>query len=81
MCRLTGVNKDSRILDECCGSGSFLVQAMVKVLADCRRGHTEEEYNALADEVKANHIFGIEFPESDTNTSVMWRKLSEQRTV
>ena len=63
MCRLTGVNKDSRILDECCGSGSFLVQAMVKVLADCRRGHTEEEYNALADEVKANLIFGIECEE------------------
>lgn len=41
MCQLTGVNKDSRILDECCGSGSFLVQAMVKALADCRRGHTE----------------------------------------
>jgi len=63
MCRLTGVNKDSRILDECCGSGSFLVQAMVKALADCRRGHTEEEYKVLADEVKANHIFGIECEE------------------
>lgn len=63
MCRLTGVNKDSRILDECCGSGSFLVQAMVKALADCRQGHTEEEYKVLADEIKANHIFGIECEE------------------
>ena len=63
MCLLTGVNKDSRILDICCGSGSFLVQAMVKELADCRRGHTEVEYKALADDVKEHHIFGIECEE------------------
>ena len=63
MCRLTEVNKDSRILDECCGSGSFLVQAMVKALADCRRGHTEEEYKRLAENVKRNNIYGIECEE------------------
>lgn len=63
MCRLTGVNKDSRVLDECCGSGSFLVQALVKALADCRRSPDDEKYKALAYEVKAHHIYGIECEE------------------
>ena len=63
MCRLTDVNKDSRVLDICCGSGSFLVQAMMKELADCRRNRTEEDYKRLSDEVKEHHIFGIECEE------------------
>ena len=63
MCLLTGVDANSRILDICCGSGSFLVQAMVKELALCRKGHTDEEYKTLADNVKQNNIFGIECEE------------------
>ncbi len=63
MCRVTGVNRDKIVLDATCGSGSFLVQAMVKELADCRRGKTEAEYKPMMDNVKKNHIFGIEIEE------------------
>lgn len=63
MCLLTKVNMNTRMLDICCGSGSFLVQAMVKELADCRRGHTEDEYKQLAENVKQNNIYGIECEE------------------
>lgn len=52
MCRLTEVDRTKRVLDITCGSGSFLVQAMVKALADCSRGKTEEEAKALQDVVK-----------------------------
>ena len=54
MCRLTGVNHNSVVMDITCGSGSFLVQAMVKELADCN-GDKE-----LMKTVKTKHIFGIE---------------------
>lgn len=60
MCRLTDVDRSKKVLDATCGSGSFLVQAMVKELADCRRGKTEEEAKELMEIVKKKHIFGIE---------------------
>lgn len=60
MCRVTGVDRDKVVLDATCGSGSFLVQAMVKELADCRRGKTEAEYTPMMENVKKNHIYGIE---------------------
>lgn len=60
MCRLTEVDRTKRVLDITCGSGSFLVQAMVKELADCSRGKTEEEAKALQEVVKKEHIYGIE---------------------
>ena len=63
MCRVTGVDRDKVVLDATCGSGSFLVQAMVKELADCRRGKTEAEYIVMMENVKKNHIFGIEVEE------------------
>lgn len=63
MCRVTDVDRTKRILDITCGSGSFLVQAMVKELADCHRGVTEEEALRLQEEVKKNHIYGIEVEE------------------
>jgi len=63
MAKLTEVDKTKRVLDECCGSGSFLVQAMVKELADCRRNKNEKEAKALMDKVKKKNIFGIEFEE------------------
>lgn len=63
MCRLTNIDRTKVVLDATCGSGSFLVQAMVKELADCRRGKTEKEAAILMDKVKKEHIFGIEMEE------------------
>lgn len=60
MCRLTNVDRTKVVLDATCGSGSFLVQAMVKELADCHRGKTEEEAEAQKSIVKKSHIFGVE---------------------
>jgi len=54
MSKVVGVNKYSRVLDPCCGSGAFLVRAMTDAMDDC---DTEEERNA----VKRNQIYGIEF--------------------
>ena len=57
MCKAIGINKNSRVLDPCCGSGSFLVRALTDELDDC---DTEEERTA----VKKNHIYGIEYEET-----------------
>lgn len=57
MAIITGVNKNSVILDPCCGSGSFLVRAMTRALDDCA---TEDEEEA----VKKKQIYGIEYDES-----------------
>ena len=80
MCRITGVDRTKRILDATCGSGSFLVQAMVKELADCRRGKTEDEANSLMEKVRKEHIYGIEVEEkayvlSTTNMPVSYTHL------
>ncbi|MCY6356609.1 HsdM family class I SAM-dependent methyltransferase [Clostridium sp. ZS2-4] len=56
MSKVVGVNKNSKVLDPCCGSGAFLVRAMTDAMDDC---DTEEE----RDEVKRNQIFGIEYEE------------------
>ena len=56
MCKVVGVNKHSRVLDPCCGSGAFLVRAMTLAMDDC---DTEKE----REEVKRNQIFGIEYEE------------------
>ena len=56
MSRICNVNKNSVVLDMTCGSGSFLVRAMTQALADC---HTKAE----EDEVKKNHIYGVEHDE------------------
>lgn len=63
MCRVTGVDRTKRIFDGICGSGSFLVQAMVKELADCKRGKTEAEAKKLMKTVKEQHIYGVEIEE------------------
>jgi len=60
MSRVTDVDRTKVVMDITCGSGSFLVQAMVKELADCRRGTTESEAILMMDDVKKKHIFGIE---------------------
>jgi type I restriction-modification system DNA methylase subunit len=56
MSKAVGVNKNSRVLDPCCGSGAFLVRAMTQAMDDC---DTEEE----RDNVKKNQIYGIEYEE------------------
>ncbi|MCM1174570.1 MAG: SAM-dependent methyltransferase [Blautia sp.] len=63
MCRLTDVDSTKVVLDATCGSGSFLVQAMVKELADCRRNRNESDAKNLMKVVKEQHIFGIEVEE------------------
>lgn len=63
MCRVVDVDRNKVVLDATCGSGSFLVQAMVKELADCRRGKTEAEAIELMKIVKEKHIYGIEVEE------------------
>ena len=63
MCRITYVDRTKVVLDGTCGSGSFLVQAMVKEIADCRRDKTEKEAEELIRQVKEKHIFGIEVEE------------------
>jgi len=77
MARLTEVDRTKVVLDATCGSGSFLVQAMVKELADCRRGTTENEAKDLMKIVKQKHIFWIEIEEkaywlSTTNMLIHW---------
>lgn len=44
MSKAVGVNKNSRVLDPCCGSGAFLVRAMTDAMDDC---DTEEERDTL----------------------------------
>lgn len=56
MSKTVGVNKNSRVLDPCCGSGAFLVRAMTDAMDDC---DTEEE----REQVKRNQIYGIEYEE------------------
>lgn len=57
MSMITGVNKNSRVLDPCCGSGSFLVRAMTQALDDCANA---KEQSAVREE----KIFGIEYDEN-----------------
>lgn len=56
MSKVVGINKHSRVLDPCCGSGAFLVRAMTDVMDNC---DTEEE----REKVKKSQIYGIEYEE------------------
>lgn len=53
MCDLAGVNKNSRVVDICCGSGAFLVTAMSKMF----QGANPEEVEAI----RKNGLYGVEF--------------------
>lgn len=57
MCKVVGVNRNSRILDPCCGSGAFLVRAMTEAMDDC--ANKKER-----DKVKQSQIYGIEYEET-----------------
>ena len=70
-CRVTGVDRNTRVFDGACGSGSFLVQAMVKALADCTNMNSpqkqKEEQQA---KVRREHIYGVEVEEKVFGLSV-----------
>jgi len=53
MCDLAGVNKNSKVVDICCGSGAFLVTAMSKMFKDA---NSEEVEN-----IRKNGLYGVEF--------------------
>jgi len=52
MCDLAEVNKNSKVVDICCGSGAFLVSAMAKMFKDA---NTEEICN-----IRKNALYGVE---------------------
>ena len=52
MCELSGVNKNSKVVDICCGSGSFLVSAMTKMFKDAN----QEEILRI----KKEGLYGVE---------------------
>ncbi len=52
MCELAGVNKCSRVIDICAGSGSFLVTAMSKMFDHANPNEMEE--------IREERLFGIE---------------------
>ena len=56
--------KVALVTDGTCGSGSFLVQAMVLELIDCNRQKaTEAEKQSMREKVAKEHIYGIEIEE------------------
>jgi type I restriction-modification system DNA methylase subunit len=54
---LAEVNKDSIVYDNCCGTGSFLISAMKKMMKEAS-GDVRKE-----DHIKKQQIFGIEYQE------------------
>lgn len=52
---LADVDKNSVVLDNCCGTGGFLISAMKRMLIDAK-GDKEREQN-----IKSNQLIGIEF--------------------
>ena len=64
MCRVTDVDRTKRVFDGTCGSGSFLVQAMVLELIDCNRQKaTEAEKAKMREKVAKCNIYGVELEE------------------
>ncbi len=53
MCDLAGVNKNSRVVDICCGSGSFLVTAMSKIFRNANPDDVES--------IRRERLYGVEF--------------------
>jgi 16S rRNA G966 N2-methylase RsmD len=52
MCEVSGLNKNSKVVDICAGSGGFLVTAMSKMM---KNANPEEVAN-----IRANGLFGVE---------------------
>lgn len=53
MCDLAGVNKNSKVVDICCGSGSFLVTAMSKMFKNANPDDI--------DRIRQEGLYGVEF--------------------
>lgn len=53
MCDLAGVNKNSKVVDICCGSGSFLVTAMSKMFEKANPDEVEK--------IRKDGLYGVEF--------------------
>ncbi|MCL1795041.1 MAG: N-6 DNA methylase [Oscillospiraceae bacterium] len=53
MCDLAEVNKNSRVVDICCGSGSFLITAMSKMFKNANPKEAED--------IRQSRLYGIEF--------------------
>lgn len=53
MCDLAGVNKNSRVVDICCGSGSFLVTAMSRMFKEANPEDVEN--------IRKDGLYGVEF--------------------
>lgn len=53
MCDLVEVNKNSRVVDICCGSGSFLITAMTKMFKNANQQEIEN--------IRKNGLYGIDF--------------------
>ena len=60
MAEIIGINKESKVVDICCGSGSFLVTAMGKMF---REATTPQEIEYI----RKNNLYGIE-QDSDIHT-------------
>ncbi len=52
---LAGVDKNSVILDNCCGTGGFLISAMKRMLIDAKGNKAKEK------SIKSEQLIGIEF--------------------
>lgn len=52
---LADIDKDSVVLDNCCGTGGFLISAMRKMILDAKGNKQREE------SIKKNQLVGIEF--------------------
>lgn len=54
-CEIANINKDSVVLDTCCGTGGFLISAMRKMIEDTAGDTKKEEV------IKHKQIIGVEF--------------------
>lgn len=57
LCDLTYVNKDSVVIDNCTGTGGFLISAMDKMVDDAKGDQHKIK------EIKSNQLVGIEYQE------------------
>lgn len=63
MCEIAGVNKNTKVIDICCGSGSFLVAAMARMFKDA---NTAEE----VEHIRKNNLYGIELDQDLYSLSI-----------
>ncbi len=54
-CELAGVNKNSVVYDNCCGTGGFLISALRKMIEDAKDDFEKEK------EIKTKQIIGVEY--------------------